>query len=183
MARPSTIARVHEAALSLVVERGAGALTMEGIAARAGVGKQTLYRTWSSTHAILFDALLARSTTDGGEIAVTDTGDLHHDLEELLREAIREMTTQPTEALLRGIAAQIQLDQAMAEEFQDRLLDPQLQAVRARLDRGGIADPTAAAELLLAPVFYRWFMRTHPMPERWVIDHVHRVLAGAKLLP
>ena len=57
MARPTTAARVFAAVLHLADRGGPSALTMEGIATEAGVGKQTLYRTWPSIHALLFDAL------------------------------------------------------------------------------------------------------------------------------
>ncbi len=50
---------VLEAADDLLVERGFASVTIEGIAARAGVAKQTIYRWWPSKIDILFDALAA----------------------------------------------------------------------------------------------------------------------------
>jgi Bacterial regulatory proteins, tetR family len=49
---------VLEAADDLLVENGFAGVTIEGIAARAGVGKQTIYRWWSSKTDILMDAFL-----------------------------------------------------------------------------------------------------------------------------
>lgn len=49
---------VLHAADDLLVERGFGGVTIEGIAARAGVAKQTIYRWWSSKVDILLDTLI-----------------------------------------------------------------------------------------------------------------------------
>ncbi|MDF9803357.1 AcrR family transcriptional regulator [Streptomyces sp. HB372] len=48
---------IHDAALALVGEVGYRRTTIEGIAARAGVGKQTIYRWWPSKAAVLMEAL------------------------------------------------------------------------------------------------------------------------------
>ncbi len=63
-----TVKKVHAAVLRLALRAGPTALTMEGgIAAEAGVGKQTLYRNWPSVTAIVFDALAHDSTPPPGE--------------------------------------------------------------------------------------------------------------------
>lgn len=50
---------IFDAALTLVGEVGYDKLTIEGIASRAGVGKQTIYRWWPSKAAVLLDAFTA----------------------------------------------------------------------------------------------------------------------------
>lgn len=76
MARPRTRTLVYDAVLSLTRENRLGNISMEGVAARAGVSKQTLYRTWPSTGAILFDALLAQSLGKDGVVNIPNSGDL-----------------------------------------------------------------------------------------------------------
>ncbi|GAB2490711.1 hypothetical protein GCM10027030_26060 [Luteococcus sediminum] len=49
--------RIIEAALDLIVESGYADLTMAAIAARAGVGKATVYRRWASREDLVADAL------------------------------------------------------------------------------------------------------------------------------
>jgi AcrR family transcriptional regulator len=68
---------VLEAADDLLVERGFAGLTIEGIAARAGVAKQTIYRWWPSKAEVLMDAFV----DDAAEyLSPPDTGDLGRDL-------------------------------------------------------------------------------------------------------
>lgn len=168
------MSRVHAAVLDLATEHGPSALTMEGIAAAAGVGKQTLYRSWPSVPALLFDALLAREAPRPAGDA--PAGDLHAQADSLVRAAIEEISAEPNATLLRALAAVIQTDEAVAREYRERLLDPQLEQVHAVLREAGCLDPTHTAELLLSPVFYRWFMRLPAMTDDEVTTHVSRVL-------
>ncbi|MEV4089583.1 helix-turn-helix domain-containing protein, partial [Nonomuraea fuscirosea] len=67
---------ILDAARELVSEVGYAKLTIEAIAARAGVGKQTIYRWWPSKGAVVLDAFLALSEAGPGRsMALPDTGD------------------------------------------------------------------------------------------------------------
>lgn len=179
MARQQTRTKVYEAVLSLVRETRARAITMEGIAARAGVSKQTLYRTWPSTGAILFDALLARSTDEDGAVAVPASGDLAIDLEVLATATIAELTDPTQEPLLRAVTADLQLDENLAVQYRERLLQPQLSAISDRLRQENVPHPDDVAELFLGPLLHRWLLRTRPFDAEWVRAHVARTLRGA----
>ncbi|TQO19905.1 TetR family transcriptional regulator [Rhodoglobus vestalii] len=179
MARQQTRKKVHEAVLSLAHETPAGTITMEGIAARAGVSKQTLYRTWPSTGAILFDALLARSMTEDGTVEVPNSGDLAADLELLATATIAELTDTTHEPMLRAITAQMQSDDGLAAQFRERLLTPQLAGISDRFRRENVPDPYGIAELFVGPIFHRWLLRTHPFDSEWVTAHVARTLRAA----
>jgi AcrR family transcriptional regulator len=169
---------VHSAALSLAVERPDASLTMEGIAARAGVSKQTLYRSWPSTGAILFDAFLARSADERGRVMVPDSGDLSNDLHELATGMVAELTDSREEPLLRAVTARLQSDPELAAQYRDLLLKPQLRAIATRLDRSGVPESEDVAELFVGPIFYRWVLRTRSFDDEWVRAHVRRVLRG-----
>lgn len=175
-ARASTRARVHAAALEIAADVGLAGLTMEGIAARAGAGKQTLYRTWPTPAAILFDALLTRSTGADGQVVVPDTGQLGQDLEVLLAETVAEMQDPANERLLRTVIAELQNDPDLGAQVLDHLMGPQLLAVAGRLRAAGLPDAVDGAELLLGPVLHRWLLRTRPFTDDWLTAHVHRVL-------
>lgn len=168
--------------MALVTEGGRSALTMEGIAARAQVSKQTLYRSWPSPAAILFDALLARSTDDGGDVEIPDTGDLAADLGHLLDATVAELYDPAADRVLRAVTAELQSDDALPAELRDRLLRPQLAAVRARLERGGVpareTGDDEVVELLYGPLVYRWLLRSDPPAAGWAARHVARVLAA-----
>lgn len=168
MARPTTILRVHAAVMDLAERSGPGALTMEGIAAEAGVGKQTLYRTWPSVHAVLFDALLAESDDADSPQGPTT-------LLELLRGTVAELTTEPRATLLRMLAASVQTDETIAHQFRTRLFEPQQAQVTRLIASEGLADPEAATELLLAPLLYRWFLRLPQFTEDELREHLESV--------
>src|ERR687897_1936033 len=82
---------ILSATADLVGEVGYAKLTVEAIAARAGVGKQTIYRWWPSKGAVLFDAFLALSEDAEGVPALPDTGDLEADLKLVLRATVEEL--------------------------------------------------------------------------------------------
>src|SRR4051794_4702288 len=68
---------ILHATLELLVEADAGSLSIDGVAARAGVGKATIYRRWNSKEALLLEAL----SSDTSIIEAPDTGTLRGDLE------------------------------------------------------------------------------------------------------
>jgi AcrR family transcriptional regulator len=150
---------VLEAADDLLAERGFAGVTIEGIAARAGVAKQTIYRWWDSKTAILFDAL----NQDAEEFFTTaDTGDLRTDLRVRLREVAAFLTTTDAGAVARALLGQAQHDPAVAARFvaeftsRQRALDraPFLRA-RARGDLPPGTDIDLAIDQLTGPVYYR----------------------------
>src|SRR5690348_11960575 len=80
------------AAFDLVGEVGFAKLSIEAIAARAGVGKQTIYRWWPSKGTVLFDAFLMLSEDHAtGDPALPDTGDIEADLKTVLRATVDEL--------------------------------------------------------------------------------------------
>src|SRR5688500_13972105 len=83
---------ILDAAIDLVVTTGFAALSVEAIAKRAGVGKQTIYRWWPSKGAVLLDAFLAHRVEERSDVAVLDpfdTGDLATDVRRIIRDTVR----------------------------------------------------------------------------------------------
>ncbi|WP_024793740.1 TetR/AcrR family transcriptional regulator [Tomitella biformata] len=158
---------ILSATRNLVADVGYARLSIEGIAAAAGVGKQTIYRWWPSKAAVIFDAILDANTQEEGSVTLPDTGDLESDLRLVLRGAVAALTDPANDRLQRAITAEIQTDLAVAGELVRRLLRPQLDATAARIAAGIRAgqvdesvDPRLAVELLFGPVFHRWLLRT-----------------------
>ncbi|ALC23544.1 TetR/AcrR family transcriptional regulator [Streptomyces pristinaespiralis] len=170
---------IYEAALALVGEIGYPKTTIEGIAARAGVGKQTIYRWWPSKAAVLLEAFLdmadqAVQEAGPGGYELPDTGDLEADLRTVLRATVDEMNTPVYDAPARALAAEGVVNAEVGAQFVERLLEPQLQLYVTRLRaaqeagqvRGGI-DLRVALELFTGPLAHRWLLRTLPLTHEY----------------
>ncbi|WP_249493951.1 TetR/AcrR family transcriptional regulator [Kocuria rhizophila] len=168
MARPSTAARVFAAVVRLAERGGPNALTMEGVATEAGVGKQTLYRTWPSIHALLFEALATESTE-------SEPVGSHPELFEALKATSAELASEPRSSLLRILAAAVQSDEVIARQFHTALLQPQQEQFARVVAADGFDSPERATELLLAPLLFRWFLRLPPLSDGELADHIETV--------
>ncbi|MGW6378158.1 TetR/AcrR family transcriptional regulator [Rhodococcus sp. NPDC055112] len=187
-ARRSERARsaILAATAELVFEVPYGRLTIEAIAARAGVGKQTIYRWWPTKGAVLFDALLELSGGPDG-VALPDTGDLRADLGLFLRATVAEMTEPRFDAFLRAVMIEIQSDPDLAEVYRDRLLAPQREAIRERLrlavESGAIradVDLEVAVDLLVGPVQTRWALGLGGLTEGYADALLDLVMAAVR---
>ncbi|MGW4035092.1 TetR/AcrR family transcriptional regulator [Streptomyces sp. NPDC004778] len=189
---------IHDAALALVTEVGYRRTTIEGIAARAGVGKQTIYRWWPSKAAVLMDAFLdlagrsAEEAGSGGETpsedaaqGIPDTGDLVADLKLVLRATVDELNDPVLEAPTRALTAEGIVDAKLGAEFVHQLLDPQLALyvtrLRAAQEAGDVradVDPRIALELLIGPLMHRWLLRTLPLTHAYADEIVDYAVGG-----
>ncbi|MFB8027774.1 TetR/AcrR family transcriptional regulator [Streptomyces sp. NPDC056465] len=189
---------ICDAALSLVGEVGYARTTIEGIAARAGVGKQTIYRWWPSKAAVLMEAFIdmgaraaeADGAGGGGEHGIPDTGDLAADLRLVLRATVDELNDPAVEAPTRALTAEGVIDPALGAQFVENLLEPQLQLYVTRLQAAQEAgevrediDPRVALELLIAPLTHRWLLRTLPLTHAYADSVVDHALRGLSVRP
>jgi AcrR family transcriptional regulator len=179
---------VLSAALDLVEEDGYARLSIEGIAARAGVGKQTIYRWWPSKGAVLLDALLALSEGRDGEVApLPDTGDLEADLKQVLRATVAELTDPRYDGPMRALSTEIAHDPALAEAYAERLDAPLKHIKRERLlsaQRAGQlaegVDVDLAVEMVWGPLLARWLQRTGPLTPAYADRLAETVLGGLR---
>ncbi|MGW7140359.1 TetR/AcrR family transcriptional regulator [Streptomyces xanthophaeus] len=179
---------ILDAALALVGEVGYNKLTIEAIAARAGVGKQTIYRWWPSKAAVLLDASLALAGEAGEETDWTgfpDTGDLAADLKHVLRATVDEFNDEKYEAPARALTAAGATDPELGARFTEQLLEPQLALYEARLrtaqEAGQLApdaDLRLTVETLVGPLMHRWLLRTAPLTHAFADALVDQVLRG-----
>ncbi|WP_106191349.1 TetR/AcrR family transcriptional regulator [Umezawaea tangerina] len=150
---------VLHAADDLLVEHGFGALTIEAIARRAGVAKQTIYRWWPSKVEILLDTLIE----DSDKHVPVPTGEVTADgVRDYLRGFARFLTGDPAGKVLLTLIAQAQHDPGTAGSFHERYLGPRRDQERdllARaLDAGVIAPRLGLDEVvdaLVGPIVYR----------------------------
>lgn len=162
------------AAAELVHEVGYRKLTIEAIAARAGVGKQTIYRWWPSKGAVVLDGFLASVNEDPDDLSLPDTGDVAADVRGVVRAIVAELADPRLSDTTRGLMIEMQGDAEFAELVLERLLGPQLQAIADRLHAAQRAgqlradlDLAVAVELLVGPLYHRWLLRTAPLTEAY----------------
>jgi AcrR family transcriptional regulator len=169
MGRPrseETRQKILAAAIAELEDHGYAALTIEGIAARAGAGKQTIYRWWPSKADVVLEAMMDLAAA---RIAVPDTGSLSDDLDAFLAATFRQRGQAP---VLRGLMAEALLDPVFHDAFRDRFLFARRAALRAVFEQAGARgelSPNADVELLLDVVFgvlwYRLMLDHAPLDE------------------
>ena len=86
-----------------------------------------------------------------------------------------------------GLMAEAQTDEAFAEAFRDRFLEPKRQAVRAVFERGkargelpDLADANLLTDLVYGPIWYRLLVGHAPLDEGFVEALITSVLAAAR---
>jgi AcrR family transcriptional regulator len=158
--------RILAAAVGELEDRGYAALTIEGIAARAGAGKQTIYRWWPSKADVVLDAILEQAAA---RIPEPDTGSLHGDLTAFLEASFKQRGQR---RVLIGLMAEALLDPVFHDQFRDRFLFARRAALRTILNRAqarGEMTPEVDPELLLDVVFgvlwYRLMLDHAPLSE------------------
>ncbi|MFF0850051.1 TetR/AcrR family transcriptional regulator [Streptomyces sp. NPDC003280] len=181
---------IYAAALALVGEAGYRRTTVEAIAARAGVGKQTIYRWWSSKADVLLEAFLdlgqqAAQAAGQQPHTLPDTGDLAADLKTVLRATVDELLDPRFEAPARALAAEGLVDEQLGREFVGKLLEPQLQLyvdrLRSAQDTSAVRpdiDPRIGLELFVSPLAQRWLQRTGPITHDYTDTLVDYALHG-----
>lgn len=150
-------AAILDATLDLLAEGGYAALTMEGIADRAGVGKATLYRRWKSPE----EAMVAAVTAFVEEIRIPDSGSVDEDLRLLMRQAVEVYRGRPGR-VLPGLLAAMAASEEVGGSMRRHFLEDRRAALATVLHRGierGEIPPDVDVELVLdflgGPLFYR----------------------------
>ncbi|WP_433378370.1 TetR/AcrR family transcriptional regulator [Actinoplanes sp. CA-142083] len=170
---------VLEAADDLLVEHGFAKLTVEAIAQRAGVAKQTIYRWWPSKTDILLEAFL---TDAAEELTPPDTGDLAADLAGHLSALATFLTASDAGAVFRALtaeslhdprlAARLRAEHLSAQRARDRL---PLERAVARGDLPAGADLDAMVDRLVGPLYYRALVTGEEITPAYVLALVNAV--------
>jgi AcrR family transcriptional regulator len=168
------------AALDLVGECGYAALTIEGIAARAGVAKQTIYKWWPSKADVLLDAGAAKADL---HVPVSDHGSYAADLRAFLTASYAVAGKQPLADLLRALMAQAQIDPEFGQRFRTAFLERRRDALAVITDRArerGDLPPSppadVTADIIFGTIWYR-VLATRQRLDRRLADHLIAMLA------
>ena len=176
---------IQDAAIELFVEQGFEAMSMEGVAARAGVGKTTIYRRWDSKEELVMDALVCHLTT----VDDPDTGSLREDLVHLLTMFQRTVRTTPLGHVFPRMVAEVAEGSDLGRLYARRVIEPRRQMLRSILqrgvDRGELpvrADLELGLELIMGPVMLRRLFGKAPAKGASAMSsrHVDVVLAGLR---
>ncbi|GAA5029043.1 TetR/AcrR family transcriptional regulator [Microbacterium fluvii] len=157
----SEVARVAvlQATAAQLAERGWDQLTIEGIAAAAGVGKPTIYRWWPSKSALIADALLEGILTPPSPVP-GDTGDLRVDLVAWLDELLRLSADPESTALTRSLIAAAAEDEVVGRRLD--AADPTSRVLTERLTRAherGELAASASVEMIVDALIGAFVLR------------------------
>jgi AcrR family transcriptional regulator len=123
---------ILEAAVALFVDRGFEGMSVEAVAAEAGVGKTTIYRRWRSKEELVIDAIAERFA----EPAAPDTGNVRDDLVESARELHLLMSSSKTGAVFPRMGAELARRSRLGRLYGERVIGPRRAAFAAALARG-----------------------------------------------
>jgi AcrR family transcriptional regulator len=171
---------ILQAALEEVAERGYEGLSVEGIAARAGVGKATVYRRWSNRD----EVLAAAAATFVRSTGVPDTGAVAEDLRWLLQGTIplyRGLAGRVLPGLLSAMAQHAGLAAAVREVFVTSRRDTLRVVVARGIGRGELRpeiDVELTLDALTGPLFSRFLLTGAPVDEEAAAGVVKLVLQG-----
>jgi AcrR family transcriptional regulator len=157
---------ILSAAYRLLSEPGTEALTIDSIAAEAGVGRQTIYRWWPSKGAVLADALARHARV---VVPDRDTGSFTGDLTAFLTDTFAGLADEGLAGRLRQIVAAAQQDEHVAHVLADFTAIRRV-ALRAILERGRAsgelapdADLDMLADMVYGVLYYRLLVGHAPL--------------------
>ncbi|MFI6940353.1 TetR/AcrR family transcriptional regulator [Streptomyces sp. NPDC050418] len=148
---------VLDAVVDLVAESGMGALTMDAVAARAGVSKPAVYRRWPTKQ----DLVIATAESRIGPLAVPDLGDFRAELRVVLMtrmEAYRQPGMGRLLAGVIGAAAEADAEPAAYRAYTERVTSETRHVLDRGVERGDVrsdADLTATTTLVAASLLFR----------------------------
>ena len=172
---------ILDATLDLLAEVGFSALTVEGVASRAGVGKATIYRRWPSKLPLVVEAF-------GGLPALedVDTGSVEGDLKTMLRNYLELFHRTPLATVLPSLAGERAHNDELSTHFDPVMKgrrQPLVRALQRGVARGELPrslDLELAADLVVGPIAVRLFFTGRPLQPDHVDPMVDLALTGLR---
>ena len=187
MARPgrrrseSSRQAILAAALELTAEVGYAGLTVDGIAARAGTGKQTIYRWWPSKDDVLLEALAVKADL---QVPVPDAGSYRADLHAFLTASFALGRQRQVADVLRALMARAQIDEGFGQRFRAGFLQRRRDALAVILERAQARGelpahltPGTIADIVFGVIWYR-FLATGQQLDDQLAAELTTALAG-----
>jgi len=172
---------ILEKTLELLEENGYAELTIEGIAARAGVGKTTIYRWWPNKAGVVMDAFLSSTSH---KIPFLDTGSVREDIRLHMRRFVKVLNS-PAGRAIAALIAGGRMDEVLAESFRSGFLSARRseakQVLLRGIERGEIradVNPEVALDTLYGPVYFRLMTGHAPLTSGYADAVVETVMPG-----
>lgn len=155
------------------------ALTIESVAAEAGVGKATVYRWWPSKGALVAEAMSSQLVVEDPP----ETGDLRADLIAAVAISMANYLRPPGEDLVHGLASDLSDDPALLAAFREDFIFPRRQVVTRLIDqaveRGELppsCDPDLVMDMWAGALYYRGLFKHVPWTDDLPTQLVDAVL-------
>jgi AcrR family transcriptional regulator len=175
------------ATVDLLAERGLDGMSIEEVAARAGVGKATIYRRWPSKGLLALDAFVVSFAE---QQPLPDTGTLRGDLVAALSAWVRAVTGTSMGRMLTGLIAEAQYDPELRAAWRDRVLEPLRAQYRIMLDRAAArgeirlsVDQDVVLDLFFGSAQHRLLLGHLPLTEDFIDEVVDVILRGIERPP
>ncbi|MGY1682567.1 TetR/AcrR family transcriptional regulator [Geodermatophilus sp. SYSU D01176] len=176
---PSRDGVIRAAILRLLAEVGYGALTMDAVAAEAGVGKATIYRRWRTKHDLVVDTI---SDINRAVASPPDTGSLEGDVRAFM-DLVVQTVQSPAGAAVRSLLPAMQYQPALVEAFHNgplRVWRNAFAQMWARAEARGELRPgldrSATAEAVTALIVQRWLLTGAPLDSAYVDEAFETVV-------
>jgi AcrR family transcriptional regulator len=179
---------ILDATRELLARVGVQGLTVEGVAARAGVAKTTIYRRWRSKDELALAVLIDMVEQF---VSVPDLDDTHDELVAFVDSAVRILGTTLMGRVMQGLVSDLAADPELARAFRERVVATRVAEVHRLVERGikrGDLRPDTDRELmhemLFGPVYYRLMLSGAPLDDglaRRVVDAVLPAFASQPL--
>lgn len=157
---------ILDAAFDLIEEVGFSGLTVDAVAARAGVGKATIYRRWTSKEALV---VAAAKGSKGGPGEAVDTGDLRADLIAAWRRTADHLRHERHGRVMPALVAEAATNPELAKLLHELSVERRanirrlVESAMARGDLSSEVDADLAVEMFVAPLFYRRLVSGAPL--------------------
>jgi AcrR family transcriptional regulator len=182
--RAATRRAIVEATLALLAERGFQAATIDAIAAQAGVGRNTIYRRWTTKEELFADALHELTA----DLDVHEGDDLYALLLDWVRDFARIFADPLFGRILPGVLGELQRSPDFARVYVDRVVRPRREALEevltAAIERGELrsgVDVDQVSDLLAGAPFVRLLpLGLPPVTEDYAEELLDTIWRGLK---
>ena len=179
---------ILEATLELLAEEGFQGLSIEEVAARAGVGKTTIYRRWSSKDELVIDAIHAVQV----DLSMVDTGNFRNDLVTLFKTAYQSMMAHPLLGQLSiKFIGEYQTNPEIFQVYLTQVLVPRFQQFRHMVEQAQARneirrdiDWTLLIDLIGGSLYFHWITTrflaptSSTSPVEWVEQVIDTIMQG-----